>query len=85
MFLYNENMMSLFEKRGECNIANFQNTPISEINIINKELVHSTSKRDEFCFNSRLWKESLNSDGQQFHHYQQNGQSTVTSSHWTKN
>jgi hypothetical protein len=46
--------MSLFEKRGDCNIANFQNTPISEINIINKELVHSTSKRDEFCFNSRL-------------------------------
>ena len=38
-----------------------------------------------FCFNSRLWKESLNSDDQQFHHYQQNGQSTVTSSHWTKN
>jgi hypothetical protein len=48
--------MSLFEKRGDCNIANFQNTPISEINIINKELVHSTSKRDEFCFNDKTSK-----------------------------
>ena len=29
-------------------------------------------------------KESLNSDGQQFHLYQQNEQSPLTSSHWTK-
>jgi hypothetical protein len=47
-------------------------------------IIKSIIPMAKFCFNSRLWKESLNSDGQQFHHYQQNGQSTVTSSHWTK-
>jgi hypothetical protein len=30
-----------------------------------------------------LWKESLNSDGQQFHRYKQNEQAPLTSNHWT--
>ena len=30
-----------------------------------------------------LWKESLNSDGQQFHQYQQNEQKHLTSTRWT--
>jgi len=30
------------------------------------------------------WKESLNSDGQQFHHYQQNEQSLLSFTNWTK-
>ena len=30
-----------------------------------------------------MWKESLNSDGQQFNQYQQNEQSPLTSNHWT--
>jgi hypothetical protein len=30
-----------------------------------------------------LWKESLNSDGQQFHQYQQNEHTHLTSTHWT--
>ena len=29
-----------------------------------------------------LWKESINSDGQQFHQYQQNKQSPLTSHNW---
>ena len=29
-------------------------------------------------------KESLNSDGQQYHQYQQNNQSPLTSTHWTE-
>jgi len=32
----------------------------------------------------KLWKESLNSDGQQFHQYQQNEQSPLTLTHWTQ-
>ena len=31
-----------------------------------------------------LWKESLDSDGQQFHQYQQNEQSPITLTHWTQ-
>ena len=31
-----------------------------------------------------LWNESLNSDGQQFHQYQQNEQPLLTSNHWTQ-
>jgi len=31
-----------------------------------------------------LWKESLNSDGQQFHQYQQSKQSPLTSNNWTQ-
>ena len=31
----------------------------------------------------KLWKDSLNGDGQQFHQYQQNEQSPLTSHHWT--
>ena len=30
-----------------------------------------------------LWKDSLNSDGQQFHQSQQNEQSPLTTNHWT--
>jgi len=30
------------------------------------------------------WKESLNSDGQQFHQYQQNKQSPLIVTHWTQ-
>jgi hypothetical protein len=30
------------------------------------------------------WKESLNSDGQQFHQYQQSGQPPLTLTHWTQ-
>jgi hypothetical protein len=30
------------------------------------------------------WKESLNSDGQQLHQYQQNEQLPYTSNHWTQ-
>ena len=30
-----------------------------------------------------LWKESLNSDGQQFHQYQQNEHGHLTSTHWS--
>jgi hypothetical protein len=30
-----------------------------------------------------LWKENFNSDGQQFHQYQQNEQSPLVSTHWT--
>jgi hypothetical protein len=32
----------------------------------------------------KLWKESLNSDGQQFHQYQLNEQSPLTLIHWTQ-
>ena len=35
------------------------------------------------CFYSILWKESLNSDGQQFHQSQQNEQFPLTTNHWT--
>jgi len=31
----------------------------------------------------QLWKESLNSDGQQFHQNQQNERLPLTSNHWT--
>jgi hypothetical protein len=31
---------------------------------------------------NKLWKESLNTDGQQFYQYQQNEQSPLTSIHW---
>ena len=33
--------------------------------------------------NNNLQKERLNSEGQQFHKYQQNEQSPLTSTHWT--
>jgi hypothetical protein len=33
--------------------------------------------------NHLSFKESLNSDGQQFHQYQQNKQLHLTSNHWT--
>jgi hypothetical protein len=33
-------------------------------------------------FYEQLWKESYHSDGQQFHQYQQNKQSPLTSIHW---
>ena len=32
----------------------------------------------------QLWKQSLGRDGQQFHQYQQNKQSSVTLTHWTQ-
>ena len=31
-----------------------------------------------------IWKESLNSDGQQFHQYQQSKQLPLISNHWTE-
>jgi hypothetical protein len=31
-----------------------------------------------------VWNESVNSEDQQFHQYQQNKQSSVTSTHWTQ-
>jgi len=37
-----------------------------------------------FYMYMKLWKESLNSDVQQFHQYQQNKQSPLTSNHWTQ-
>ena len=35
-------------------------------------------------FITKLLTESLNSDGQQYHHYQQNEQSSLTFIHWTQ-
>ena len=35
-------------------------------------------------YNNSLWKESLNSNGEQFHQYQQNKQSSFTWTHWTQ-
>jgi hypothetical protein len=33
---------------------------------------------------AHLWKENLNKDGQQFHQYQQNKLSPLTSNNWTR-
>ena len=37
-----------------------------------------------FSFFGLLWKERLNSDGQQLHKYQQSEQSPLTTNHWTQ-
>jgi hypothetical protein len=50
----------------------------------------SWATEDRMCFQGNsisatfltLWKESLNSDGQQLHQYQQNEQAPLTSNHW---
>ena len=36
------------------------------------------------CSKQQLWKESLNSDHQQYHQYQQNEQSPLAATHWTQ-
>jgi hypothetical protein len=38
----------------------------------------------KFCIYRQLWKEWLNSDGQQFYQYQQNKQSPLSLTHWTQ-
>ena len=42
-----------------------------------------TTQSDIWYLFYTLWKEYLNSDGQQFHQYQQNKQSPLILSHWT--
>jgi hypothetical protein len=37
----------------------------------------------EYVLADHRWKESLNSNSQQVHQYQQNEQSPLTSTHWT--
>ena len=42
------------------------------------------SQKAEKTINYKLWKNSLKSDGQQYHSYQQNQYSYVTLTHWTQ-
>jgi len=49
--------------------------------------IHLKTSYKKICLatmNVYCEKKSLNSDSQQFHHYQQNGQPPLTSNHWTQ-
>ena len=45
---------------------------------------YAQSQKTEKSTDLKLWRENLKSDGQNFHQYQQNEQSSLTLTHWTQ-
>ena len=71
-----------------CYLFFIQILDISQIIVFSCQQTEEKNTSGTRCFldekyNNSLWKESLNSNGEQFHQYQQNKQSPFTLTHWT--